>query len=68
MEGNAEIVTFAALHETDKTSVIMTNHIRTIIFSAMFSFMAGGIQAAKYMMPMQHCHGIVSGTDVEQHL
>lgn len=44
----------------------MTNHIRTIIFSAMFSFAAGGMQAAKYMMPMHSPWSITTELSAEQ--
>ena len=46
----------------------MTNHIRTIIFSAMFSFAAGGMQAAKYMMPMHSPWSITTELSAEQTL
>lgn len=68
MEGNAEIVTFAVLRQTSKSKVNMTYHIRTIILSAMFSFAAGGMQAAKYMMPMHSPWSIGTELPAEQTL
>ncbi len=46
----------------------MTYHIRTIILSAMFSFAAGGMQAAKYMMPMHSPWSITTELSAEQTL
>ena len=66
MEGNAEIVTFAVLRQTSNSKVNMTYHIRTIILSAMFSFAAGGMQAAKYMMPMHSPWSITTELSAEQ--
>ena len=62
------MVTFAVLRQTSKSKLNMTYHIRTIILSAMFSFAAGGMQAAKYMMPMHSPWSITTELSAEQTL